>query len=110
MKIQNYKKKLISVFLILAIAIIMYVLKIPCLFKMILGIECPSCGITRAYISLLKLDFAKAFAYNKLFWIVPLCFLFYFFDGKIFKRKWLNTFIEVVFFLLIFANWIFLKL
>ena len=109
-KIEKLKEKLIACALILAIAIAMYLLKIPCLFKVVLGIECPGCGITRAYLSVLRLDFEAAFMYNKMFWAVPICFLFYLFDGKLFKNKWVNIVLEGGIYLLVFANWILFKL
>ncbi len=37
-----------------------------CLIKNILGVECPGCGITKAIISAIQLDFTKAIEYNKI--------------------------------------------
>jgi len=37
-----------------------------CLFRLILNKECPGCGTTRAFWSVLHLDFAAAYEYNKL--------------------------------------------
>lgn len=110
MKIENLKKKLTYCALILAVVVIMYVFSIPCLFKALLGIECPGCGMTRAYISLFRLDFRQAFAYNRMFWAVPICGLFYLFDGKLFPNKWVNWVVEYGIYLLIFVNWILFKL
>ena len=41
-----------------------------CLIKNIFGIECYGCGITRAIISGVQLDFIKAIEYNKMVIIV----------------------------------------
>ena len=106
MKIKNLKEKLLTCGLILAVVLIMYVFRIPCLFRMVFGIACPGCGITRAYISLLKLDFGQAFAYNRMFWAVPVCFLFYLFDGKVFRNIWVNRILEYGMYLLLFVNWL----
>ena len=38
--------------------------RIPCLFYTITGLYCPGCGITRMAVSLLRLDFEKAFYYQ----------------------------------------------
>lgn len=40
--------------------------KIPeiCLFKIVTGYNCPSCGMTRSFVSISHLDFAGAFGYN----------------------------------------------
>jgi len=46
-----------------------------CLFKNLFGIECYGCGITKAVIASVQLDFIRAFTYNKLIVIVmPLIF------------------------------------
>lgn len=38
-----------------------------CPFQFIWGINCPGCGMTRAWISVLRLDFKAAFQYHPLF-------------------------------------------
>ena len=110
LKIHNLKEKLISCAWIFGVVLVMYIFKITCLFKWIFGIECPGCGITRAYISLLHLDLKQAFMYNHMFWAVPIFFLFYLFDGQLFKNKWANAILLGGLFLLVFLNWIFFKL
>ena len=42
-----------------------------CPFKFFFGIPCPGCGMLRAAASLLKLDFAGAFHYHPLIFIMP---------------------------------------
>ena len=37
---------------------------IPCIFHVVTGFDCPSCGVTRTCLSLLRLDFAAAYRYN----------------------------------------------
>jgi hypothetical protein len=44
---------------------------IPCVFRLVTGLQCPGCGITRMFLSLLKLDFAAAARYN----LLVLCLL-----------------------------------
>ena len=87
MKIKNAKEKLITCLLIAVIVAVMYLFHIPCPFKAIFSIPCPGCGMTRAYLSLLSFDFVKALEYNPMFWSVPVLFVFYFFDGRVFKKK-----------------------
>ncbi|MBQ8498051.1 MAG: DUF2752 domain-containing protein [Clostridia bacterium] len=91
-----------------AAVIICRIFQIPCLYKAISGIPCPTCGITRAYLALLRLDIQAAFAYHPLFWTVPILFLFYLFDGKIFSKKALNIMIPSVIVALFFIRWIIL--
>lgn len=46
---------------------------IPCLFKTVTGLDCPSCGISRMCMALLHLRFADAFRYNPaIFCLLPL--------------------------------------
>lgn len=57
-----------------------------CLFKNLFGRECPGCGITRAVVSAVQLDFKEAYYYNKLIIIVfPLL-----------AYVWIKTFITVL--------------
>ena len=55
-------KHLFFVVLLLAVALFW-----KCPAKLFLGIPCPGCGLTRAYFSALRLDFAAAFRYHPLF-------------------------------------------
>ncbi len=43
---------------------------VPCVFRKITGLLCPGCGLTRAVLSCVRLDFARAFAYNQYVCIV----------------------------------------
>ena len=67
MKAQNRFYKIILYTLIGGL-ILLFLYKCP--FKFILGISCPGCGMTRALLSCLKLDFVSAFNYHPLFGIV----------------------------------------
>lgn len=61
-----------------------------CPFRLILGISCPGCGMTRALHSMLRLDFSGAFHYHPLFWTIPLIFIYLFakyITSLLFKRK-----------------------
>ena len=50
---------------------------IPCFFYELTGLYCPGCGITRAFISLFKLDLYQAFRYNMLVVILLPFFIVY---------------------------------
>ena len=52
-----------------------------CLIKNIFGIECFGCGITRAIISGVQLDFTKAIEYNKMVIIVLPLFIYEWFKN-----------------------------
>lgn len=67
-------------------------LKIPCLYLLTTGLQCPGCGTTRMLLSLFRLDFISAFSYNPvvfvLFWIWNLIALLCFY-GRIRKSRFL---------------------
>lgn len=42
---------------------------ITCPFLFLSGISCPGCGMTRAWLALLRLDLSSAFAWHPLFWL-----------------------------------------
>ena len=100
------KDKFIAVLIFAAVVAVMYVLKTPCAVEAVIGVPCPSCGMTRAWISVLRLDLVSAFRYHSLFWTVPLIFAFFWFDGEIFSKKWLNIAVMVGIAVLFAARWI----
>lgn len=77
MQIANTKGKraLISLFsftLFLTILSLIPYFDLPdlCLIHHFTGIHCPGCGITRALLSVIHLDFYQAFRYHNLFFII----------------------------------------
>lgn len=48
-----------------------------CPIRYILHIPCPACGMTRAWLAALQLDFSAAFQYHPLFLPTPLLLLYY---------------------------------
>lgn len=64
-------QKLIVIYTIVLSVLLMYAFfcyytnhAIPCIFKLVTGLDCPGCGISRFCISLLSLDIKKAIQYN----------------------------------------------
>lgn len=49
---------------------------LPCPINLITGLNCPGCGITRATLAVLQLDFRKAFSMNAMF-LVEYAYLLY---------------------------------
>lgn len=72
-----------------ALAILFFV---GCPFYEGLGIPCPGCGLTRAWLSLFKGDVQQAFSYNMLF--IPLTIVVLIIGGTMLVNKalpkWLN--------------------
>lgn len=64
---------------------------IPCVFKTIFNVECPGCGLTRAFIHLLEFDFVGAYHSNALIFIVlPVAFYFLINDFRKFSKTATN--------------------
>lgn len=62
---------------------------IPCIWKSILGFNCPGCGLTTALISLMELNFNHAFEANWLiFIIIPYAIYSLMQDYISFQRKY----------------------
>lgn len=62
---------------------------IPCIWKALFDFHCPGCGLTTAFISILKLDFKKAFESNWLIYIIiPFGFYYLTQDYKKHGRKY----------------------
>ena len=60
----------------------------PCLWKAVFGHNCPGCGLTRAMLSLMSLDFKAAFHFNPLIFILlPGAAIYIVNDVKKFKRN-----------------------
>ena len=104
-KILNPEKILVFAGMVVAV-LICRALRVPCLYRELLGFPCPTCGMTRAYFALLRLDFKAAFAYHPLFWAVPILLLFFWFDGKVFSQKYLNIAVFSAVLSLFFIRWL----
>lgn len=99
------RRVLLFVFLAVYFAIaycLMYYFNISCVFLEILNIPCPGCGMTRAFLSLLRLDFLSAAKYNIVIFLMPYVFMYIFFDFKHRIHKILLGIIAII----SMVNWI----
>lgn len=94
------KNKILILFSILGLILIFLLytkFNIPCTFKSIFNIPCPSCGMTRAFISILNLNFIESFHYNilsiPLFLIIITFYIITIID-IILNKQYLNKFIK----------------
>ena len=85
---------------------IMYKCGMRCLFRTVLGVACPGCGMTRALVSLLRLDLAGAFSYHPMVFFLPLMYIYFLCDGKLFPGKWADRIIWIVIGLGFAAHWL----
>ncbi len=58
------------------------------MFRRVTGLPCLTCGMSRAWLCALRLDFAGAFFWHPLFWTVPLIALALIFFGA--RRRWVR--------------------
>ena len=77
---------------------VLYRLGIGCPIKFVTGISCPGCGMTRAWISVLHLDFKLAFYYHPLFFTVPFMLIAF-----VCKEKINEKLLKILFILIIVA-------
>lgn len=96
---QRYKHKLILAGVLLGYFAIVYALQyythITCVFLHLLHIPCPGCGMTRALICLLRLDFSGAWRYNPLIFAMPYVLAYLFCDWKSRVHKYILLIIGI---------------
>ena len=72
---EKVRRVIIPMLLIaLLYAVMLLAVGWTCPIKALLGISCPGCGMTRACISAVRLDFVSAFSYHPL-WVVLLPYI-----------------------------------
>lgn len=67
-KLKEYSTLALTVLLVIAL---MYVSGIGCPIRYMTGIPCPGCGMTRAAVALVTLDFAQALYYHPMIFALP---------------------------------------
>lgn len=69
--LKRHKGVIALVITIVAFYSVLFFLGISCPIKWLFGVSCPGCGMTRATLSALFLNFSDAFYYHPL-WLLPL--------------------------------------
>lgn len=87
---KNLKEKLIISAVILVYAAIRQLMGLPCILLRLTGYPCPGCGMTRALLAALQLRVVDAFQYHWMFWTLPLLYLCFLKDGKLFSTPLWN--------------------
>lgn len=83
MRLKKHKDLICLVGTIVLIYTIFDLVGIGCPIKFVTGISCLGCGMTRAWMSVLQLDFAGAFYFHPLFMLPPIAAIVYFCKSKI---------------------------
>lgn len=89
-KIKEWKAKLAYTLAYFVTIVIFRVFDLPCIWQHFLHIPCPGCGMTRATLAALHLQFAAAFRYHLMFWAMPLLYLYFLLDGKLFRKPMID--------------------
>jgi hypothetical protein len=103
---RKIREKIFIIAALFVYGLLLHLLGIYCPIKFLTGISCPGCGMTRAVLSCLKLDFASAFAYHPMVFSLPVLVLYFIRDGKVFKNSFLNVAVIAVVGLGFLLNWI----
>jgi Mn2+/Fe2+ NRAMP family transporter len=98
--IKNNKRNLAIYGAIILFIAALY-LTIGCPFRYFTGICCPGCGMTRALLACLKLDFKTAFHMHPLIFIMPIAAIIFLLKNKL--PKWLVNTLAAVFIMLMVA-------
>ncbi len=81
------KNKLFILGSICLLSLFLYVSKTRCFIYWIFHIPCPTCGMTRAWINLLKGHILEAFTYHPLFLLGPIVIIILVYDFKDPQKK-----------------------
>lgn len=77
MRLEKYRDLICPTVIIACLYTVLYIAGIGCPIKFVTGISCLGCGMTRAWLSLLRLDIAAAFHYHPLFALPPVAVVMY---------------------------------
>ena len=110
MHIKHLKNKLSLTAFCIVVVLLFWVWDIPCFYKHFLGVECIGCGMSRAYFALLKLDLLAAFNYHSMFWSVPIVYLYFLFDGKLFGKRILDYTVMILIHIIIHFSGFFIHI
>ena len=72
-------------FILRIISVSLFLLVYRCPIRLVFNLDCPGCGLTRACVSALKLDFVSAFNYHPLFWLIGPEFIYALFSDYVKK-------------------------
>lgn len=105
-KPTNLALKLMLFALFFALAGLSVLFHYQCPILRLTGIICPGCGMSRAWLAALHLDFKQAFYYNPVFWFIPVIMLFILFDFRLFRKRMPNLLVVSLLCMVVMASYI----
>lgn len=90
-KPERLRLKLLCIAGCAALVGIWYFCSLPCVLYALTGFPCPGCGMSRAWLAVLRLDLITAFRYHPMFWCVPVLVGLFIFDGQLLPGKSANN-------------------
>lgn len=113
LRIQNWKGKLLFILFFFAIVAVYWFGGFSCPVRSFFAwlapqwrVTCPGCGLTRALVYALQLDFVSALKMHAMIWSVPVLIIYWLFDFHIFKKEWIDNVILCLFGVGFLVNWI----
>lgn len=82
-RLNKYKSEILLLAGLGIVLVFMEISGIGCPIKWFTGISCAGCGMTRAVLCALRLQFDRALYYHPLFWLLPFLILLYLLWGRI---------------------------
>ena len=89
--ILDFCRRYAAFLAVVAVYIVFAAGGVGCPIHALTGVSCPGCGMTRAWLAVLRLDFKAAFYYHPLFWTVPVALIVFFFRKKLLPNKTIQT-------------------
>lgn len=86
-RLKGLKGKLVVAVCVFSFCLFLRMTKTTCLIFKLTGIPCLGCGMTRAVLAILRMDFETALGYHPLVFLLPLIGAYYLLDGNIFGKK-----------------------
>lgn len=105
-RIKDLKIKLLLTAAYLIITALLIYFGAECILLRFVGIPCPGCGMTRAVLSAIRLDFISAFKLHPMFWSMPILYLYFLTDGKLIKNRAVNTAVFIFIAIGFLISWI----
>lgn len=84
------RKKLLILLLIAVLGLVFLVLEPGCPVRRLTGVPCPGCGMSRAWLAVLRLDLTGAVSYHPMFWALPMAAWLGWTEFRPFRKPWKN--------------------